>query len=328
MSNKVSTRNLAIDVLRLFAAFLVVCIHCPFENENKLLLYFTPPPPLQRVAVPIFFIISGYFLFTDDKQKTEQRIKISISKITRIYLYAFFLYLGIAIIDCHSTGNYQPLNIGPWKLFVWIASCSNLNFPYGFHLWFLIALIESLCCMLVLNKFSISSKMLFYGAVILFIMGTARVYLTKITGYNPYIPFAPLLFGSLPYLCMGYVMNQVGVQKRLAIWLLVIGILCNFLELIFMGHTLQVYFGTFLISIGMVAICMNVTTDNFLVKQLAFLGKRYSLWIYILHVLVMSVLKQAFPTINYGPIEIFLYSLIFSVLIREMIIFCKMSFLK
>lgn len=80
----------------------------------------------------------------------------------------------------------------------------------------------------------------------------------------------------------------------------------------------------------MVAICMNVTTDNFLVKQLAFLGKRYSLWIYILHVMVMSVLKQTFPTINYGPIEIFLYSLIFSVLIREMIAFCtmKMSFLK
>ena len=40
---------------------------------------------------------------------------------------------------------------------------------------------------------------------------------------------------------------------------------------------------------------MNVTTDNFLVKQLAFLGKRYSLGIYIIHVMVMGVLKQTFP---------------------------------
>ena len=55
MSNKVSTRNLAIDVLRLFAAFLVVCIHCPFENENKLLLYFTPPPPTKGGCADIFY---------------------------------------------------------------------------------------------------------------------------------------------------------------------------------------------------------------------------------------------------------------------------------
>lgn len=29
-------RNIAIDILRLFAAFLVICIHCPFSNNGCL----------------------------------------------------------------------------------------------------------------------------------------------------------------------------------------------------------------------------------------------------------------------------------------------------
>ena len=49
-------RKIGLDVLKCIAAFLVVCIHASFYD--KFGDYFTA---ISRMAVPIFFIITGYF---------------------------------------------------------------------------------------------------------------------------------------------------------------------------------------------------------------------------------------------------------------------------
>ena len=50
------SRAASLDVLKAICAFLVVCIHVPFPG--KVGEYFTA---LTRVAVPIFFMITGFF---------------------------------------------------------------------------------------------------------------------------------------------------------------------------------------------------------------------------------------------------------------------------
>lgn len=60
-----------IDVLKAICAFLVVCIHVPFPG--KMGAYFTT---LTRVAVPIFFMITGYFysdIVAQLNQKKQQK---------------------------------------------------------------------------------------------------------------------------------------------------------------------------------------------------------------------------------------------------------------
>ena len=49
-------------VLKAICAFLVVIIHFPMKYGY----YFYP---IVRIAVPCFFMISGYFLYSDNREK-------------------------------------------------------------------------------------------------------------------------------------------------------------------------------------------------------------------------------------------------------------------
>ena len=60
-----------IDILKVICAFLIVCIHVPFPGRVG--AYFTS---LTRIAVPIFFMITGYFYSdTVARHKEKQQIK-------------------------------------------------------------------------------------------------------------------------------------------------------------------------------------------------------------------------------------------------------------
>lgn len=73
------------DILKFFCSFLIVCIHCPFPGEAG--QWFTA---LTRIAVPIFFMISGYY-FNDmqSKRRTPDQIK----KILSLVIAANCFYL-------------------------------------------------------------------------------------------------------------------------------------------------------------------------------------------------------------------------------------------
>jgi surface polysaccharide O-acyltransferase-like enzyme len=64
-----STRNTTIDTFRLVAAFFVVTIHLfgakywnPYSNILAQTFYF-----MNRLAVPFFFVVTGYFLVVPSK---------------------------------------------------------------------------------------------------------------------------------------------------------------------------------------------------------------------------------------------------------------------
>lgn len=60
-----------IDILKAICAFLVVCIHMPFPGRVG--DYFTA---LTRIAVPVFFMITGYFYSNIVvRHKEKQQIK-------------------------------------------------------------------------------------------------------------------------------------------------------------------------------------------------------------------------------------------------------------
>lgn len=50
-------RNNSIDNLKAICTFLIICIHVPFPGEIG--AYFIT---LTRIAVPIFFMITGFFI--------------------------------------------------------------------------------------------------------------------------------------------------------------------------------------------------------------------------------------------------------------------------
>lgn len=140
------SRLLGLDALRLLAAFLVICQHIQTYYGDAFVR------PISRIAVFLFFLISGYFLYDERAELIRFKCLKSVKKTCRIYLWAILIYGIEALYEAIKSGSFDVFHIGPWKLYVFFASCSSPFFPYGYHLWFLIALIEALFIIAVISK--------------------------------------------------------------------------------------------------------------------------------------------------------------------------------
>ena len=82
-----------LDITKIILALLVVAIH---SRLLPLILY-----PWLRIAVPLFFIISSYLLFTKIKDKSEKErknaIKTYIIRLLKLYIFWFIILLPVTI---------------------------------------------------------------------------------------------------------------------------------------------------------------------------------------------------------------------------------------
>lgn len=126
----------AIDIARYVSALLVVAIHVyPFADLSETFnTYFIAI--ICRLAVPFFFVISGYFFFRklkkDDYEGNLDKLKAYLWRIGKIYLIWTVIYLPYTI------WNYVSAGLSWQSLLSWIRDFF-LNGSY-YHLWFLPAM--------------------------------------------------------------------------------------------------------------------------------------------------------------------------------------------
>lgn len=150
---KSAYRNVTLDLFKLFASYMVIFIHFPFEG---LLGQFVNS--LARFAVPFFFISSGFFCYNNDIQKIKGKLKhvgllALLSSAIYIPFTAFKEYFYNGSIDCAIDYLKGFLNIKYWmNLLLFNETKSSI------HLWFLFALIYVYLIQYFVRKFSVSDK--------------------------------------------------------------------------------------------------------------------------------------------------------------------------
>ena len=93
-------RNLWLDLFKIFLCFFVFCIH----NVRQAYMHF----PVYRMAVPAFYIISGYFIYTKEESLKEEK---AINFIRRSFIYmmiGIIFYFIYDLIMCYR--NEMPLD--------------------------------------------------------------------------------------------------------------------------------------------------------------------------------------------------------------------------
>ena len=73
------------------AIFAVVCIHCgvfPIGGTKNLII-----DAVSRFAVPVFFLISGFYSYYDDNSKTLDKYKKRMIKLIKLLIIGNILYL-------------------------------------------------------------------------------------------------------------------------------------------------------------------------------------------------------------------------------------------
>ena len=132
---KLENRNDVLDLVKFIASFFIVCIH--FKFRGSLGEWVTV---LARFAVPIFFLVSGYFSYRDDRAALKRKLL----RIVKLYLIAVALYFTYSLATKLLAGQFADA-----KWFVSTYFRPRYTLPLllfnesntAYHLWFLGSLI-------------------------------------------------------------------------------------------------------------------------------------------------------------------------------------------
>lgn len=153
--------NSPIYILKGICAILVVLIHTDFLSKQLW-------TPIYRTAVPIFYMISGYYLLSKEYSINQDTIKKQLKKIIKYTITASFVYIlfniGFNIFKhIHENTQFNLLNILlPHTKNIFETTLRYLlSNPYSEHLWYLTAYIGCLICLLYIVKFKLYNLLLY-----------------------------------------------------------------------------------------------------------------------------------------------------------------------
>jgi len=269
-----------IDILKSICAFLIVCIHVPFPGVIG--EYFTA---LTRIAVPIFFMITGYFYYDVEEKNGELR---QIKKIFKLVLEANVLYLlwdsFYAVLSRNTSFFTATFTIKNFLKFIVFNES-----PLKGHLWYLGAILYVLIIVRVFDTLKIGKYLGFATPFLLMgdlILGKYSILL--LGREFPYILVRNFLFVGIPYFCIGRLIRN-GFGKRVGKKVLTIllitfsatSLLERFALVNFNANGIRDhYISTTFLAVTVFLFVLKCHGNN---KILASIGRKYSTWLYILH---------------------------------------------
>lgn len=289
MEKSISSRNNALDLLKLFSAFMVVFIHVPFYGEFGMAV-----EAIARFAVPIFFMTSGFFCYKNDTAKIRKKIL----KIAGILFTASVLYnaTNIAFVflkdGAEGIKEYLSVFLEPLRWLELIV----FNRPFSAtRLWFLVALIYVYVMQIVLQKIRAGEK-----TVLFFAVGGLLINVLLSEGLALFgtvieeIFVRNFLLTGYPFFGIGLLLRLhkekvINVKTSMCIALISVGVVLTLISNLFV-ESAYLYIGSIMIAVASFILAMKSAE----VRYPAFLItlSECSLGIYILHRPVATVIGK------------------------------------
>ena len=332
-------RNVSADFLRIICCLLVIAIHVTPDygtmvktGQSDLIVYqslFTQA--IVRAGLPIFFIMSGYFLLN---RKTENLWSGYRKRLTTL-LIPFFIYAFINYYFQHNDAFYRKGISGFFELLY--------KSPTGIsvHLWFVYSLLGIYIVYPAIKVItdSIPDKKVVQSLIFIAVICCWPQYehqLGKlITGYHNIIPI-PQIYLWLGYFIAGGLLQRVKLERstawRLFAASLVIQIAFTWLSVNRFGFDTKPYdfsVSMFFFSSMLTLIVTGTKFDNEkpVAKVILFLAP-FTYGIYLIHIVVREKVSYIIgipPVVDYLAIKtIFYVIIIFTASLITAIIFDKM----
>ena len=284
-------RVLAVDILRFVSAFMVVLFHSNYFCKDIVNI-------IPRYAVPVFFMISGFFMYESDIQRFKERLNRSIIKMIVITLVAslffFFFYLPLYLRD-----GFPPLN----TYINFIVFNEN---PFAFHLWYLTAFLYVLMLFRALVGTHVLKGIISYSPFLLLI----NLLLGEL-GFLFWIDSLPnymlrdFLLEGLPCYSLGCLISinkeKLLMSGRMFSSALMTVVAFSLMEYYYikqwgcveMATSTDLYFSSVLFSVVILIWSIQPHSLNRIGEKVAEWGRKYSLDIYIFHVAFLVIIRSA-----------------------------------
>lgn len=283
-----ANRSLSVDILKVMLAFMVVGIHSGFLEDISALGRYLTVSGLFRMAVPIFFVINGFYFFS----VPPERISLWFKRVIQLYLFWTLVYIGYWF-------RAETINLFE------IARVVKTILVGHEHLWYLPAMIGAALVLLPLRK--LSTPALLATAIFLFAIGLTIQYLGNYhlfanksldTALNSLWLYRNFIFFAFPFFAIGYLLRKTEIYKHVTmpkVAIMTVVALALFLTESYLDFILQatskpegfdIYLGLIVLCplIFIVALKMDIQGEG---KTLAL----YSTGIYFVHPLLISLIK-------------------------------------
>lgn len=317
--NNLNYKNL--DILKYICAILIIILHLrPFlDFSNALDLAFNNM--ITRICVPVFFLITGYFVAKKEKDNPNY-IKKYIKKNISVYLIWSVIYIPVVIWFIIS--NLETINIYLSK----VMFLGNLLIPViiilipiailiallytgvFYHLWYFPAVILSL---VVLSKWKkkFNIKYLLAISFILLLFGATETYYgvlpfnlqSFVSGYYKiFFTTRNFLFFGLFYVVLGYYIGlKKDVYSKYCFEKLIISIFFLIFEAILLHDTNRLNSNILLSCIPLVYYlfisCIYISNN----LEYKFQFGKYSKYYYLIHPMVILIVPLLFNDILEYP---------------------------
>lgn len=281
-----SSRQESFDFLKFFLAFLVVVIHTGFAGYAGLGI-----KAFARIAVPMFFMITGYYL----PVMSDEKFRKYLIKITCLTVFSTLFYTLIPYVQSqtgsHVSTDWFAQTFSMKRILKWFL----LNeFMLAGHLWYFYALLYVLVIIYITRKIK-KMNMLYMLIPFLFLGDYLLSFFGRIVYYRNF------LFLGLPYVLLGClfrnyenrILDMFHKSRTLILWFVILCISLCVEMLVYKLAGFMVVRDHYLFTLPMVACAFILALRNphyGAGSFFAFAGKKYSAYIYILHVFVMTLL--------------------------------------
>lgn len=309
---KLNSRNNALDVFKAIAAIFVVFIHCRFPG-----VFGDCVVAIARFAVPLFFMVSGYFLYNDSREKMNASIPRKVKKLLIIALISGFVYFFIKYAEDFFLSGFKMTIIDFLKETVTIEAIVHfiiVNKPlYNTARWFLFALIYCYLFRMLINKTRFANKIsnitafaFLFTLIILEFSNYVTGSLVNFAIFKHELGYEFLfIIRAWPWFVFGMICRQFvskisKLSANTCIITLVVGIVLTLIQSL-QGSNPSVYIGTIFIVIGGFFLCIRGENKQFS-SYVVHVGRDLSLYVYLVHGAVISV-TSLFETLLWGQGE-------------------------
>ena len=339
---KTHSRNIWLDIFRYLLAFMVVCIHFSREIGSFNIGY------LCRIAVPFFFAISGFYLYSKDRD--EELVK-SKKAVKRNFIYLITaLTISFVYELCLAFESAEKLK----EFFIQIYDPNNLiNFfiinkpPFGTAvLWFIIAFFVLSLFHYFMVKCKAKKVYKFLIPICLFIFILPNYYNLLVEPFvvSSYYVRNWVLIG-IPAFGIGYYLRKITIDKQNnswkygAIWLI---LSLSFFALAYLEGMMIGVMDCYLSSI--ICVVFLILFFDFLDKRprgekiqkfenslsnifYKWIGVKGAFYIYIIHIMVGYTL-QAWTTLEGILLSVIIYMISFAIYMVFHLIMMLIRYLK
>ena len=300
-----------IDVLKLICAILIIAIHCEIASSEENNVQWYVLHVIFRVAVPFFFIVSG-FLFGKKYMKDRKKLKEnSIMQIKRLLIpFVFWAFVTILYVIASNPIMLQQ------NILILLLKLVRLTLFNGWHLWFVLALIVAIGMEYIFLKKN-KMKLAIILSIVLYmiaLLGNSYYFLiegTPIQGLMDKLLSAFLrvrngIFIGFPLftlgICVAFQENKIEKLKRKRLYLaLLIFTITQVIEATFIRgkHYIDDH-SVFISSVFMatVLLMLCIRYKNLKLKINTVILRNLSTGIYYIHYPLMGYISILFPFIT------------------------------